>query len=424
MPSPKNILSSIKPQSETLINIGIGAIIIFVKVVIGYYIAQSSGRSYSFSLFIDDLVPTIPFIGLLIVSNLWLAPRLIASKKKLGYVLSSIFLVAATVATSLSINPGVALDGPEGPPEMMRPMDNDLRLGPPRDMPKGENRPPRFDDDDEDSDFRPGDGNLPPLPGDPPTSPPGEIRSLGPVLNNILMRSLIAMFIIILNTSVKQLFRTQHYRDRLKTLEHQNVQTELAFLKYQMNPHFFMNTLNNIHSLVDIDAELAKETIVELSRLMRYMLYESDQKLISLDKEVQFLHNFVQIMRIRYPKEVKINIETPSNCSGIMIPPLLFIPFLENAFKHGVSYRKKSYIDVSLVTTSEHIEFTCVNSIHKHATDDTRHGVGLPNIEKRLRLIYGNNYILRIKEIANTYEVKMILPAKVDLPKELEGEKT
>ena len=188
---------------------------------------------------------------------------------------------------------------------------------------------------------------------------------------------------------------------------------ELEYLKYQINPHFFMNTLNNIHALVDIDQETAKRTIIDLSKLMRYVLYDSGEKFVPLDKEIQFIQLYISLMRIRYSTNVDIQVSTPDNMGSVMVPPLLFICFVENAFKHGVSNRQHSFINiyVSYDDSHEHLSFLCVNSIVEQTKKDNHHGIGIENARKRLELIYGDDYILRIKENEEkTFEVWLQIP--------------
>ena len=155
---------------------------------------------------------------------------------------------------------------------------------------------------------------------------------------------LIALLMFSFNIAVKLFFKSVRDQEAMKELEHNNLQTELDYLKYQINPHFFMNTLNNIHALVDIDTEKAKQTIVELSRLMRYVLYESNNRLISLSKELQFLNHYIELMRIRYTDKVRIDVSFPTDTGEVQVPPLLFVSFVENAFKHGVSYQHASFV--------------------------------------------------------------------------------
>ena len=127
--------------------------------------------------------------------------------------------------------------------------------------------------------------------------------------------------------------------EMLKDLERQRLESELQYLKYQLNPHFFMNTLNNIYALVDLNTEQAKKTIIELSKLMRYVLYEANKNQISLEHEIQFLENYIALMKLRYIDNLNIRTEFPVVVPCVQIPPLLFISLLENAFKHGVSYQ-------------------------------------------------------------------------------------
>ena len=166
-----------------------------------------------------------------------------------------------------------------------------------------------------------------------------------------------------------------------------------------------MNTLNNIHALVDIDTGKAKSTIVELSKLMRYVLYEASNKTILLKREVQFLENYIAIMGLRYTDKVSIEMKFPIEVPEVQIPPLLFISFVENAFKHGVSYRNDSFVRV-IVQQEEgnRLTFRCTNSNNGRA-DEQHHGIGLDNIRKRLRLLFGNDYTLSITQDKNKFDV-------------------
>ena len=211
------------------------------------------------------------------------------------------------------------------------------------------------------------------------------------------------------NLTIRFFLKSLHDEEMLKELEHQHLESELQYLKYQLNPHFFMNTLNNIHALVDIDSEKAKRTIIELSKLMRYVLYEANKSQISLEREIQFLENYIALMKLRYTERLTICTDFPIIVPRVQIPPLLFISLLENAFKHGVSYREDSFIDVRIAQVDEGILFACKNS--KHAcTHDTYHGIGIENIKKRLHLLYGNNYTFTTTEDDTSYHVLLIPP--------------
>jgi len=222
-------------------------------------------------------------------------------------------------------------------------------------------------------------------------------------------RMMIALLMLSFNIAVKLFFKSLRDKEAMKELERHNLQSELEYLKYQINPHFFMNTLNNIHALVDIDAEKAKGTLVELSKLMRYVLYEANNPQIALSKEVQFLRHYVELMRIRYPECVRIELELPGDGTEVMLPPLLFISFVENAFKHGVSYQKDSFISIRLELDGNSLLFRCLNT-KSAGGEDKHHGIGLENVRKRLRLLFGNDYALSINEDEYSFEVLLAVP--------------
>lgn len=220
----------------------------------------------------------------------------------------------------------------------------------------------------------------------------------------------ITMVILILglNSAIKFLFKSIRDDHRMKELEKQTSETELAYLKHQLNPHFFMNTLNNIHALVDIDKEKAQKTILELSKIMRYILYEASISSVPLEKELHFLVSYIELMKIRYTEQVDIRVSLPENSTDIKIPPLLFISFLENAFEHGISYQHKSFIHLSMEAKEEELSCLLVNS--KFGPTNSQQGFGLDNARKRLQLLYNNKYTLHIENKENEYRVLLIIP--------------
>ncbi len=222
----------------------------------------------------------------------------------------------------------------------------------------------------------------------------------------------IMLLLLGLNAGAKYFFKSTDDRKRMKALERENLTHQLEYLKYQINPHFFMNTLNNIHALVDIDPEQAKHTIEVLSRLMRYMLYEANKPLAPLQKELEFIANYVGLMRIRYAEHVRITVSVPTIVPDVQIPPLLLIIFVENAFKHGISYERESFVEVSVTTDDNgYVDFHCRNS-RKPSKEEIHGGMGLGNVKERLQLIYGNDYQLTIQPTENEFEVQLRLPNK------------
>lgn len=220
-----------------------------------------------------------------------------------------------------------------------------------------------------------------------------------------------------MNLGVKLYFMSQRDRERQKIIDQRNLEQQMEYLKYQVNPHFFMNTLNNIHALVDIDPERAKTTIVELSKMMRHILYEGSKKLIPLTREVEFLNLYVQLMRLRYTRKVHINVDVPPQLPELKLPPLMLIIFVENAFKHGISYREESFIDIKVRVENKRLLFSCCNSKPTQVQrTNEKGGMGLQNVRQRLELLYDDDYTLDISDGEKTYEVKLDIPMQTRLP--------
>ncbi len=213
------------------------------------------------------------------------------------------------------------------------------------------------------------------------------------------------------NTGIKLIYQSIRDEQTMTELKHQNLQAEMDYLKYQINPHFFMNTLNNIHALIDIDADSAKSAVIELSKMMRYVLYDSGHASTTLERDLQFLRNYIELMRIRYTDDVEIRIDTPEGLPlQAAIPPLLLIVFVENAFKHGVSSHRPSFIHISIGHAAGRVEATIANS-RTPRTPANKPGIGLENVRKRLTLIYGEgNYALTILPEEERFTVKLSIP--------------
>ena len=226
-------------------------------------------------------------------------------------------------------------------------------------------------------------------------------------------RDIISIVIIVLmcgmNLGVKLYFKTRDDQKKLLRLEKENLEQQLEYLKYQINPHFFMNTLNNIHALVDIDAEKAKSTILELSKMMRFILYEGDKQGVPLTREFDFIRNYITLMELRYTDNVQIRVNLPQQAPDRLIPPLMLITFIENAFKHGISYQHPSFIDIMVDIQDDKLHFTCSNSKAEKPNQE-KGGVGLTNVRKRLKLLYDNNYTLHIQDNSDTYQVQLTIP--------------
>ena len=222
---------------------------------------------------------------------------------------------------------------------------------------------------------------------------------------------LLGFFMTGLNMGIKLLYRSLRDEQQMEELKRQNLQAEMDYLRYQINPHFFMTTLNNIHALLDIDTEYAKSAVIELSKMMRYVLYESGSETISLKKDIQFIENYIELMRIRYDSSIDICLDYPATIPNkVAIPPLLLIVFVENAFKHGVSYNHASFIHIRIGYRDDAVTAVISNSRHEKSRPGTT-GIGLENVKKRLALIYQDNYTLSIDDSdPAVYTVKLIIP--------------
>ena len=198
-------------------------------------------------------------------------------------------------------------------------------------------------------------------------------------------------------------------QNKLKA-EKESIRNKMAFLQNQVSPHFFMNTLNNIHALVDIDAEEAKDAIIKLSQMMDYMLYESQSNGISLKQEMDFTRSYVDLMKLRITDEVDLKLEIPETLPQVKIPPLLTISFIENAFKYGVSYQSPSFIHITINIRDNRFIFHVENRIHQEIKQNKNSGIGIVNTQKRLELLFGHRYELNIDKKDDIFKVNLTIP--------------
>lgn len=203
-------------------------------------------------------------------------------------------------------------------------------------------------------------------------------------------------------------FTTQKIKSELLAQKHLS---ELALLRSQVNPHFLFNTLNNLYSLVYKKSDEAPSVLMKLSEIMRYMLYDSNAEMVPLEKEISYLKSFIELQQIRLKAENFIELEINGNVEGKMIPPMLLIPFIENAFKHG---RKdieppgiKILINISLTSLDFEIWNYCSNS--SMGQKDPYQGIGLRNVARRLQLMYPGKHELRVTPCGDKFQVKLHL---------------
>jgi len=216
-----------------------------------------------------------------------------------------------------------------------------------------------------------------------------------------------SLFMLFFSMGLRILERQSRIEKLQKEMEKEKLNSELAFLKNQVSPHFFFNTLNNIYALIGINADDSQKAVLKLSKLMRYLLYESEKGDTKLSHEIDFMYNYIDLMKLRMNEKIDLSVSLPENYDDIIFPPLLFIPFIENAFKHGVSYRKKSFIRIEMTIDDHVITLHCTNSlVHNGEEKENKEpGIGLENVTKRLKLLFPDRHELRIAQSENEYEV-------------------
>ena len=395
--------------------------LLFVAPLLSLYVRTISDSSVTFDWAEVFLVwrKFAIFLALFLVHNFLLAPLLVHHHRRVAYFTIMAVVVAAFTLYQCNSKPekghprqlpirerseyahGRPHDGmgPERPHDGMGPERPHEGMGPER-PPHDGMRPERPPHDGMGPE-RPHDGMRPGAGGPPPIV--GE-------------RDILAIVVLLLmfgaNLGIKVYFRSRDDRKRLAALERENLEQQLEYLRYQINPHFFMNTLNNIHALVDIDPEQAKDTILELSKMMRFVLYEGNKQSVPLSRELDFVRHYVALMQLRYTDKVRITLDLPTEVPDCQIPPLILITFIENAFKHGVSYQHDSFVEVTVVVEDGQLRFSCRNSKSEKSNEE-KGGVGLENVRKRLHLLFDHDYTLRLRDQADVYSVELTLPIKL-----------
>ena len=197
-----------------------------------------------------------------------------------------------------------------------------------------------------------------------------------------------------------------------KQLEQERTEAELKNLKNQLNPHFLFNTLNNIYSLIAISPDRAQSAVLELSKMLRYVLYENTQPYVPMEKELEFNHNYIELMRLRLARHVKVVVDMPRGlCRGYQIAPLLFITLIENAFKHGTSATEPSFVTIVMREPSPGvIECRIENSCFpKNENDKSGSGIGLKNLSRQLELLYPGKYTLHAESDTRVYRSSLTI---------------
>lgn len=216
---------------------------------------------------------------------------------------------------------------------------------------------------------------------------------------------------VALSVAIKMTGNWYKIQSEKQELEKARAEAELQNLKSQLNPHFLFNTLNNIYSLIAINPDRAQFAVHDLSRLLRHVLYDTNQNLVPLDREFTFMKSYIELMSLRLPKSTRLEVSIPEDGHGVLIAPLLFITPVENAFKHGVSNRQDSFIRIRIEQqTPEWVSCYVENSnFPKNDNDRCVSGIGIQNLQRRLQLLYPGKFVLKTENTEDRFVAQLII---------------
>lgn len=220
-----------------------------------------------------------------------------------------------------------------------------------------------------------------------------------------------SLFMVFLSLGLRLLERQSKFEKTQEEMEKAKLNAELTLLKNQISPHFFFNTLNNIYSLIGRNNEDSKDAVIKLSRMMRYVLNESGEDNRLLSEEIEFMNNYIDLMKLRIGSKTRLNINFPDAYNDLMIPHLLFISLIENAFKYGISVQEESFVNIYLECGENSIIFKCENGLPESNNGPifASTGIGLENLKKRLSLLYPDRHELKINRTKNKFEANLII---------------
>jgi two-component system sensor histidine kinase AlgZ len=226
----------------------------------------------------------------------------------------------------------------------------------------------------------------------------------------IVQTAVITLFITIFISLLKFVSEWFEIEAIKKEVQTEKLTAELNFLKAQINPHFLFNTLNNLYYLAYSKSENTTEVISRLSQVMRYMIYDSNHERVMLDKEIEYMQNYISLERLRLNNQIPINFTINGNTAGVEIAPLILITFLENAFKHGVtSTNPQAWVNITIQIANHALRYVVENSKGKNAMVDNggKSGIGLSNVRRRLELMYPAKHSLKVEDTADRYYIEL-----------------
>jgi LytS/YehU family sensor histidine kinase len=242
--------------------------------------------------------------------------------------------------------------------------------------------------------------------------PEGQGSGSGGPRRGGLMRMIFQLlFYAAIGTSYRLISDRMKEDEEIKEQENERLKSELSFLRSQISPHFMFNVLNSVVSLSRRKPEMVEPVVVKLSELMRYMIYETNDSIVPISKELAYLESYIDLQRIRFGDDIQINFTHELGPTSSSIEPMLLIPFVENAFKHGVGFIENPTIEIELKDSAKELIFHVANK--KGATlnekKDESSGIGLANVNRRLELLYPSNHELVIKETDSEFEITLTI---------------
>ncbi|MBP6867398.1 MAG: histidine kinase [Bacteroidales bacterium] len=236
--------------------------------------------------------------------------------------------------------------------------------------------------------------------------------NLMPYESTLLSNFVVAMLLMGMNVAIRIVFNNVKEKMLAHEADNKLMNYKMEFLQFQISPHFLMNTLNNIHVLVDTDEKKAKDAIVSLSRLLRHMLYESTPGAkVSLERQLAVFRAYCNLNLLRYGENVKLSITVQRDIPNVQLPPLIMIVFIENAFKHGIVYGEENHIDMNFWVEPGFFHFSISNTVFPDKPKSAKPGgLGIKNVKERLNLLYGDSYKLTMEQTQSEYIVHLQLP--------------
>ena len=231
--------------------------------------------------------------------------------------------------------------------------------------------------------------------------------------NHIVVVFLSGIYEVGLVTTIKLTIDWVFEKQRNEQLKKSQLKSELNFLKTQIQPHFFFNTLNNLYALAIEKSDRTPEVILKLSKIMQYVLYDAKSSEISLLKEINYIHSYLELEKLRYGDSIKSELSIKGNVDNLDFPPLLFLPFIENCFKHGAKNNDTTIININFEKINDELLFKVENNFNvSNNTIESKHGIGIENVKRRLQLLYDTDFTLKTVVLGDKYLVSLKIPIR------------